>query len=64
MSGIIKEFVVAGMRVKILPSDGLIDIRGRRGEAFFFMATITPERTLTHLKACLTAVKEAMRVGP
>jgi hypothetical protein len=56
-----QEFLVAGMRVKIFPDGGhnIIDIRGRKGDAFF-LAVITPERTLSHLKACIAAVEQAI----
>jgi hypothetical protein len=56
-----KDFIVAGMRVKVFSSGhSIIDIRGRRGEALFFMATITPDKTLSQLKACVTAVEQAI----
>jgi hypothetical protein len=55
-----KEIIVAGMRVTVSSGHDIIDIRGRRGEALFFMATLTPEKTLSQLKACVNAVEQAI----
>lgn len=56
-----RAFIVCGMRVTIGGGGEIVDIRGRRGDALFFMATITPEHTVANLKACLSAVQEVIR---
>ncbi len=61
MESPVKEIIMGGMRVKVFSSGhNIIDIRGRRGDALFFMATITPEQTLSQLKACVAAVEQAI----
>ena len=56
-----REFIVAGMRVKIFPAadPNVIDIRGEGGNVFF-MATSTQKDFLPVLKGCFAAIEQAL----